>query len=170
MLEIKKHSELDRELKRKLDNFIEEEFGHIPIVKETEWAKPDWTIILFQNGHIATFYNIIERKILVDSNEMKIAGINNVITPKKFRGNGFATKILRETESFIFEDLKSELAVLLCADNLIPFYNRLNWNKINCSVYFEQSDGKKLWAANTMLLTKKDKLNPMKMDLNGLPW
>jgi len=170
MIEIKKHYELDSESKRKVDNFIEEEFGHIPIVKETEWAKPDWTIILYQNHEIVTFYNIIERKIFVDNNEMKISGINNVITPKRFRGNGYASRILKETESLIFEELESELGVLLCADNLIPFYERLNWYLINCPVYFDQSNGRKVWRANTMLLTKKGKINPKEVDLNGLPW
>ena len=67
-------------------------------------------------------------------------------------------------------ELKSELGVLLCADEHIPFYKRLNWYKINCPVHFDQSNGKKLWEANTMLLTKKDKWNPKEIDLQGLPW
>lgn len=170
MIEITAYSELDNEIKSKLENFVEGEFGHIPIVKKTEWAKPDWTIILYHNNEIAAFYNIIEREILIDGTNVKIAGINNVITPKEFRGNGYASKVLRKTEALIFEDLKSELSILLCADNLIPFYKRLNWYKVDCPVYFNQADGKKLWKANTMLLTKKDKLNPKKIDLNGLPW
>ena len=170
MIEITKYPDLDNGTKSKLENFIEGEFGHIPIVKETEWAKPDWTIILHQNNKIANFYNIIEREIFIDETNVKIAGINNVITPKEFRGNGYASKVLRETEDLIFEDLKSQLGVLLCADDLVPFYKRLKWYKIDCPVYFEQSDRKRLWKANTMLLTKKDKLNPKKIDLNGLPW
>ena len=170
MIEITKYAELDNGVKSKLENFIDEEFGHIPIVKKTEWAKPDWTIILHQNNELVTFYNIVERKIVIDDDAMKAAGINNVITPKEFRGHGYASKILRETRHFIFEDLKSELGVLLCADALIKFYERLNWYKADSPVYFDQSDGKKLWKANVMLLTKKGKLNPKKIDLNGLPW
>ena len=170
MIVTTKYSELDNGTKSKLKSFIDGEFGNIPIVKETEWVQPDWTIVFYQNNEIATFYNIVERKILVDGNKMKIAGINNVITPKKFRGNGYASKILRETEGLIFKELKSEFGVLLCADALIPFYERLNWYKVDCPVYYEQSDGKKLWEANTMLLAKKYRLNPKKMDLNGLPW
>ncbi len=170
MIEITKYAELGNETKSKLKNFIDGEFGHIPIVKETKWAKPNWTIILYENNEIATFYNIVERKILLDSQELKIAGINNVITPKQYRGVGYASRILRETESFILEDLKSELGLLLCADQLIPFYKRLNWYKIDCPVYFEQMEGKKLWQANAMLLSKRHRLNPKTIDLNGLPW
>lgn len=170
MVKITDYSKLDNETKLMLKSFIDDEFGHIPIVRETQWAKPDWTIISYANHEIATFYNIVERTILVDNNKMKIAGINNVITPKKFRGNGYASKILAEADKFIFDDLKSDLGVLLCADTLIPFYSRLGWYNVKCPVYFEQSDGKKLWEANTMLLTKNEKLNPKRIDLNGLPW
>ncbi|WP_106144570.1 GNAT family N-acetyltransferase [Flagellimonas meridianipacifica] len=169
-MKIIKYSELDKETKSQLNRFIDEEFGHIPIVMQTEWATPDWTVILYQNNEIATFYNIIDRKIIINDIEVKIAGVNNVITPKKYRGNGYASKALRETKDFVFNELNSKFGVLLCAEALIPFYEQLDWYKVNCPVYFEQSDGKKLWKANTMLLTKKNKLNPKKIDLNGLPW
>ncbi len=170
MIEIKKYSELLEKTKNALNSFIDNEFGHIPIVNETEWATPDWTIVYYKNDLIATFYNIIEREITVDGKIYKIGGINNVITPKEFRGKGYASKTLKNTEKLIFDELKCAFGVLLCADNLIPFYEKLNWYKVKCPVYFEQSSGQKLWGANIMLLTKNEKLNPAKIELNGLPW
>lgn len=53
---------------------------------------------------------------------------------------------------------------------LIAFYEGLNWYSVDCSVYFNQSDGRKLWKANTMLLSQNEKINPKEVDLNGLPW
>ncbi len=170
MIVVKKYSELSEQTKDKLNLYIEGEFGHIPIVNETEWAIPDWTIVYYRNNLVATFYNIVEREILIDNKVIKVSGINNVITPKEFRGKGYATKILQETEYIIFEDLNCDLGVLLCADNLIPFYERLNWYKVDCPVYFEQSSGVILWEANTMLLSKNGKMNPQRIKLNGLPW
>ena len=170
MIEIKKYSELLEKTKNTLNSFINNEFGHIPIVNETEWAMPDWTIIYYENDQIATFYNIIEREIIVDGEIYKIGGINNVITPKEFRGKGYASKTLKNTEKLIFDELKCAFGVLLCADNLMPFYEKLNWYKVKCPVYFEQSNGQKLWGANIMFLTKNKKMNPAKVELNGLPW
>lgn len=170
MIEIIKHSELNSQSKKKLDSFIEEEFGNIPIVKDTEWATPDWTIIQHVNNEIVTFYHIVLREILIDGENFKISGINNVITPMEFRGKGYSSKTLRETEHLIFDDFDCDLGLLLCADELIPFYERLNWYSVNCPVFFEQSTGQKLWNANTMLLTKKEKLYPKIINLNGLPW
>jgi len=170
MIEIKKYPELLEQTKDKLNSYIKGEFGHIPIVNETEWATPDWTIVYYENDLIATFYNIVEREIMIDNKAFKVGGINNVITPKEFRGKGYASKTLRETVHIIFDDLNCDLGVLLCADGLIPFYERLNWYKVDCPVYFEQSSGVKLWESNTMLLTKNEKLSPQRIELNGLPW
>lgn len=170
MIRIYNTQDLDTSIKNQLDNFIEEEFGHIPIVKETAWAVPNHTIIFYQGDEIAGFYNIVERTITIDGKDYFAVGINNVITPPKYRGKGISSKTLRETEDFIFTELKAELGLLLCADNLLPFYNKLNWYRVQCPVYFEQPSGKKLWAANTMLRTPGRVLSPKEIDLNGLPW
>ncbi len=170
MIEIKKHGELSAQVKAELNSYIDTEFGHIPLVKETEWARPDWTVIRYEGNCIATFYNIVEREISIDDKTFKVGGINNVITPKAFRGHGYAAKTLKATEYLLFEDLNCDLGLLLCADNLVPFYKKLNWYTVACPVYFDQSTGKKLWASNTMLLTKKEKMDPRKIELKGLPW
>jgi len=170
MIKIVKYSKLNGLTKSKLDAYINDEFGHIPIVTETEWSKPDWTIIKYQNDTIVTFYNIVEREISVDDGTFKVGGINNVITPRQYRGKGYASQVLKETENVIFNQLKCDMGVLLCADSLLPFYERLNWYRVECPIFFRQSSGVKLWKANAMLLTKKEKMNPQKIDLNGLPW
>ena len=170
MIEVKRYSDLSQETKAQLDAAIHQEFGHIPIVAQTQWASPDWTIILYENEEIATFYNIVERVIRVDGKSLKIGGINNVITPPAFRKRGFATKTLSETRHLIFDELDCEMGVLLCADDLIPFYQRLGWYKVDCPVYFEQHDGTKLWGANAMFLSEVDQIVPKEVHLAGWPW
>jgi len=170
MIDIIEYSKLNKDIRAKLDILIENEFGHIPIVKETEWAVPNWTIINYGSNDIQTFYNLILREIKIDGVKCKIGGVNNVITPHQFRGKGHSTETLSKTEYLIFEEFKCEYGILLCADSLIPFYERLNWYKINCPVYFNQSSGKKLWQANAMMLSKSNNIQPINIDLEGLPW
>jgi predicted acetyltransferase len=170
LIKIINYSEVSFELKKQLNSLIDSEFGIFEIVTETEWATPDWTVMYFENDNIASFYNIIERKVYIDGTVFRAAGINNLITPSEFRGRGFAKKVLSETEEFIFEKLSCELGLLLCADSLISFYKKLNWYVVKCPVYFRQSDGLKIWKANTMLLHRGKALNPVNIDLNGLPW
>ena len=170
MIEVTKYSELTIQKREQLDIFIQNEFGHIPIVREISWATPDWTIINYCKNKIATFYNIVEGTTTIDGRDFKVAGINNVITPTEFRGKGFSTETLIETKSFLFENLNADLALLLCADKLIPFYQRIGWYEVNCDVHFDQPTGNKIWTAKTMILTKAEKISPTKIELNGLPW
>ncbi len=170
MIVVARYSELESTTKNKLHSYITGEFGHIPIVNQTEWAMPDWTIIYYENNQIATFYNVVEREIAIDGTLYKTGGINNVITPKAFRGKGYASKTLKQTPQLLFDDLGCDMGLLLCAEDLVPFYERLDWFTVDCPVYFEQSSGVKLWKAQTMLLTQKWKIRPQMIELNGLPW
>jgi predicted GNAT family N-acyltransferase len=170
MIAIEKYSSLSPFIKDTLNQYIQAEFGHIPIVQETTWATPDWTILQTENNAIVTFYNIIEREVLLDGSPYKIAGINNVITPPSFRGKGYSSQTLTNTTSFLFDDLQSDHALLLCADAMIPFYNRLGWYTVNSTVYIEQPSGRKVWTANTMLLSPGQAVTPAVIDLQGTPW
>lgn len=71
MIKVTRYSHLNMITKRKFENHIESEFGDIPIVKDTKWAKPDWTILLYQNNEILSFYNIVEINICIDDNPIK---------------------------------------------------------------------------------------------------
>lgn len=170
MIKIFNYNRLDRTTKDYLNSIIDAEFGHIPIVQNTAWAVPDWTMIYYDNNTMTAFYNIVEREIIIDDFKIMVAGINNVITLKNYRGKGYAFKLLSETRKFIFEELKFPFGLLLCADALIPYYEKLNWYKINCPVYYSQPDGNKRWEANAMLLSKAKNVHPNHIDLNGLPW
>lgn len=170
MIKILDYKKLSQEIKNELEYYIFNEFGEIPIVKETDWAEPNWTIVYSSEGQIVSFYNIVERKVSIDHKFYKCGGINNVITPSKYRGKGFATKMLNDTSNFLFENLKCDIGLLLCADELVPFYEKLNWYKVNCPVYFFQKSSKKIWGANTMLLSRGKRVHPKNIDLNGYPW
>lgn len=170
MISIEKYDSLSAAIKETLNNNIQSEFGHIPFVQEITWAIPDWTVLLTKDNTIVTFFNIIEREVLVDGTPSKIAGINNVITPPSFRGKGYSSQVLTNTTSFLFDELQCEHALLLCADAMIPFYNRLGWYTVNSTVYMEQPTGRKLWTANTMLLSAGKPIAPAVIDLQGTPW
>lgn len=170
MLEIIKYSELDSDIINTLEFYIEKEFGHIQLVQQTQWSNPNWTLFWLVDNKLVSFCNIVLRDVLIDGKMVEVAGLNNVITPKEHRGNKYSSILLGAFESFIFNDLDLTAGVLLCSDDLVPFYKKLNWYTVECPVYFEQPIGKKQWEANIMFLTKGNRLNPTSIDLNGLPW
>lgn len=170
MIKIVQYNNLSDYLKNLLADLAHKEFGDFPIVANTKWASPDWVVLYFEDDHLVSYYNLIERYVMLDGEKLKAAGLNNLVTPEVFRRKGYATKLLAQTYNFFFNELKSDLGLLLCADNLIPFYEKLNWYRVKCPVIYNQPDGNVIWQANTMLLTRSLRLNPNKIDLNGLPW
>jgi hypothetical protein len=172
MIQFIPYQELSPELTRELNDFITGEFGHVPFVQQRSWAIPDWTVLLEAGGEIATFCNIIEREVTMDGQRHRVAGINNVITPSAHRGKGYSSHVLRETRTFLFEYLHAELGLLLCADALVPFYERLGWYAVECQLVYDQPNGREEYDSNVMLLTNGNnaRLTPEHIDLQGLPW
>lgn len=171
MVSIVKYDELTKDQRCLQNELIAKEFGHIPIVANTKWASPDWTIMRHENDVIVAFYNVISRRIIIDDKQVEAIGINNVITPPEHRGKSFAFDMLKSTQIEMLDKLDAELGLLLCADHMIPFYSRLGWYAVDCPVYFEQNGQQNLWLANTMLLSRDgERLSPPFINLNGLPW
>ncbi|MFT4567553.1 MAG: hypothetical protein ACI9FN_002520 [Saprospiraceae bacterium] len=47
MIKVYRFEDLLEPIRGKLNAYVNGEFGHIPIVNETELAMPDWTIIYY---------------------------------------------------------------------------------------------------------------------------
>lgn len=172
---IEKYVDLPPSVKRLLEKVAGQEFGNIPIVRETTWSVPEWTAICYLGNEVAAFCSIVSRIIFMNGTFYKAAGLHNLITLERFRGKGLATDLLLKSENFMFEGLAVDLGLLLCADKLVPFYSQRGWQSITCPVYYDQGPPeameKKIWKANAMFLTMEHNiLNVSEIDLNGLPW
>lgn len=167
-----KHEELPLQLKKELQNIEQSEFGHVPIVKSTVWATPDYSIVALENGELLGHLNLVQRTILWDKEEMTCTGINNLIVNPKARGKKLGSYLLFRAKTFALDVLDSKLMLLLCAKELVPFYARHQWEKINVPVSFNQPLEKNLlWQAETMVLPLKPINLPIEtIYLNGLPW
>ncbi|SFH19056.1 GNAT family N-acetyltransferase [Pontibacter chinhatensis] len=173
MIITEKYSQLAPEVKSILSRLVEEEFGHVAFVQERVWAQPDWVLIQYDNEEIATFCHIVVREVSMDGTTYTVAGLNNVITPKTHRGKGYASEVVREAGKFALQELKCSYGLLLCADALLPFYNRLGWYSVEGGeLYYSQPSGEQRYDSNSMLLplTGQPNFHPIHINLNGLPW
>lgn len=148
------------------------EFDRFPIVRETTWAVPDWSVLGMVDGRLACFYHAISRRVRFDGETVPVVGLNNLVTLPPCKGRGLASRLLRDTESWWFETLGGRCGLLLCADALVPFYERLGWRAVPSVVRFAQPGlPSQTWAANCMLLSPdRREASPQVIDLEGLPW
>ena len=94
MIKTINYNKLPNGLHELLEQYTNEEFGHVPFVQQHEWATPDWVILRYEAEELVTFYNVVLREITLNGRGYKAAGINNVITPKAYRGKGYSTDTL----------------------------------------------------------------------------
>lgn len=149
---------------------VDREFGDVPIVREHIWAEPDWSILGFLNEDLVGFLNVVDRHALVDDTPIHLFGVNNVITEPPFRRQGFSTKLNREFLQFIAELDENGIGLLFCADDLIPFYERLGWKKYFGTVVVRQPNGDKNWPSNAMYYSREGSRSWKTINLCGLPW
>jgi GNAT superfamily N-acetyltransferase len=168
---IKRAKDLHPSTKRQIDTLTHEEFGALDLVRRYQWAEPDWIAIATTGREIVSFVGILKRTVLFDGKPVNVCGISNAVTPPAHRRKGYSRALMEQIELFMFKDLKAECGLLLCRDHLVSYYEKLGWYTTSCPLVFNQQDGKKTWAANTMLYTQHSgKLAPGNIDLQSLPW
>lgn len=169
-LDVQQYNELPLVEKAQQQAHIKHIFGHIPFVKQRQWAQPDMSYSLKKENELLAFFHIVLRDVEVDGAIIPVAGLSNLITPHQHRGNGYASALLTQGFSTIFSQLNVKHSLLLCKDELIPFYQQLSWYVIKSQVVFMQKHGAEHYHTNTLLLSAGAPLNPTDIDLKGLPW
>lgn len=165
------YPQLPAEQRARLEDIADATFGHIPLVMETHWAEPDIAYLGYLGDDLAVFHNVILRTVEIDGAHVRVAGLNNMITLEAHRGRGLASSLLRRTQPTWFVELRVDIGMLLCADPLVPFYERLAWKRVEVPVRYEQPDGSRVWSANCMVLDAMGRALPRnQVHLRGLPW
>ncbi|WP_299004056.1 GNAT family N-acetyltransferase [uncultured Shewanella sp.] len=170
MLKIDNYHSLSIEERQKQQEYIDDVFGDIDFIKKRQWAHPDFVFAFKQEDDLFSFFNLIIREATFDDKKTKIAGVANAVTPKHYRGKGYASQLLTQAQPVIFKQLKVEHALLLCTDDLTDFYQHLGWYKVNSKVQFQQGNDIEHYQANTLLLSPNEPIYPKNINLNGLPW
>jgi predicted GNAT family N-acyltransferase len=170
-IEISRRSEMSAPFRDQIDQATIEEFGHIPVIRETVWASADWHTAFMSDGEVLSFLSIIERQASFDGGMVKIAGIGNVITRNPHRHKGLGTLIMQKTQQMMSTCLQTDFGLLLCSDDVIPFYSRLGWRKTCARLTFDQPTGARVWPKDVLIYSPRGNSCTCKnIDLRGLPW
>ncbi|MEH2259746.1 MAG: GNAT family N-acetyltransferase [Nostoc sp.] len=140
--------------------------------RHIKWSLPQWRLLVEDgSGWLVSHIGIVIRKVTLDDVSIRIGGIGGVMTSPEAQGQGFATAALRYAEAFL-DKCGLTFALLVCRQNLVPFYTRLRWQSFNGILLVEQPGGTVPFTINQpMVLPVNDKA-PKKGTINlcGFPW
>ncbi len=98
---------------------------------ESNLEPDDIHFMCFYGEILVAYLNMIHIKIQVNDSSYKMLGIGNVCVEKNFEHSGWGKKLLLETNRFILDHHFK--GILLCKENLIAFYKKCGWIKIENS-------------------------------------
>jgi GNAT superfamily N-acetyltransferase len=146
------------------------------------WSGIDDTVCVVrvrEQGRLASVLFVSQRTIQVDSRATRAGGIRGVMTHPQYRRRGLARAALERAHTFMWQDLKVELAILFSSRMAVPLYASLGWQVLTGPVWCEQPGG----TINYTQLSPNDPpmvLPPpptggqawsiQEIDLCGLPW
>jgi len=132
MLDIKtiNHSLIsDLELKNICN--IKSAFGDYSEESQLTWIQNnlnqnDKHFLIYDNDKLIAYANLINEFITIDNQKIQILGLGNVCVDEKGKEKGVL--LMNSINDYLYSEKITGL--LFCKKNLIPFYNKANWNII----------------------------------------
>jgi len=168
-IEVKRTGELTEAVRAHINAWLIQQFGEES--GDYAWSDAEWHVLLRVDGQLVSHVEIVERTGTVAGRPVKLGGIGGVVTLPEWRGQGLATATLERAAAFMRDELQVAFGLLICGQNMIPFYSRLGWQVVEGPLTFDQSGGKVVFDDMTMVLPCAGENWPEgTIDLCGLPW
>jgi GNAT superfamily N-acetyltransferase len=137
-----------------------------------QWAPDeDKHVLVRVDGQLACHVGIVRREVQVGAETLAVGGLGSVITLPAYRGRGLARLALERASEYMRTTLAVPFALLVCRDDLVPFYAPQGWERVDAPVYFDQPAGKVRSAAVLMVQRYGPRAwPPGAVDLRGLPF
>ena len=165
-LEILAAAETDGALAEELRDWFEEEFG-----RADRWAEADHYVILRLDGQLGGRLGLLDRKVAVGTQIIRVGGIGGVATKPAFRHRGVASAMPSRGGEFMKNDLRVEFGFLLCRHSMSPVYTKLGWLLVPGPTTFTRGGITATYPNDTMVLPLTEKTwPPGPIDMLGLPW
>lgn len=89
-------------------------------------TSPAWTVLIEENSEVLAHVGIVERRTRVGSEQVDIAGVQNVFVLPNHRVRGFFFKIMKASMEEAAR-LGHDFGLLFCAPKLEKLYARCEW-------------------------------------------
>ncbi|OFZ13617.1 MAG: hypothetical protein A2X86_20780 [Bdellovibrionales bacterium GWA2_49_15] len=137
-----------------------------------EWATPQWrTFCRDERGDVLSHVGIFLRQGQINGIPVTIGGIGQVLTHPDSRRQGLASKGI-ERSIDLFRDQGVDFALLVCEPNLVPMYQKLNWQSFLGTLLVKQRGIPGRFTFNLPMTIGVLSKNPSEgtIDLMGPPW
>ncbi len=142
-----------------------------PEFASIEWGSPDWMALGFQESELVSQLCLNKREIAVGATRVWVAGVGGVATHPNWLRRGFASQVLRASETFMHKTLRVPFGLLVCADETQPVYARCGWQTVARKLIFIQDEKLRSLETCVMILPLTRQSWPEgEINLLGLPW
>lgn len=154
--------------------------GRPRLGSDIRWATSeptDYLVRAWDDENLLACAWITERKIAVDEERTRVAGIRGVMTHPNHRRRGYGRAVMLHAQAHIDWVGSAEFAMLFSSVMAVPFYESLGWRAVAVPVFCRQPEGridftKRLPDAPVMVRTPSGNAPPdvRAIDIRGLPW
>jgi aminoglycoside 2'-N-acetyltransferase I len=160
-------TETDPALANELGGWFESEFG----ARVDRWRSADYYALPDRAGQLAGQLGVLDTKVSVANQFIRVGGIGGVATKPEFRHRGVASAILSRAAEFMKNDLGVEFGLLLCRHEVSPVYAKMGWIIVAGPTTFTRGGVNATYPNDTMILPLAEKTwPPGPIDMLGMPW
>jgi aminoglycoside 2'-N-acetyltransferase I len=137
-----------------------------------EWAAHQWGIVgLDAAGSARCYVGLVIQTARLADRPVKVGGIGGVKTHPASRGRGLATAAVRRAIDFFHEHVV-DFGLLVCEPDLVPFYERLGWQRFRGDLLVKQRGTTVPFTFNLAMTIPVRFLEAVTgtIDLMGPPW
>ena len=141
--------------------------------RHLEWATPTWCVcVQAPDGVLASFIGVVFRQAVCDDAPVRIGGIGGVMTHPALRGRGFAGLGMRRAVEFFHAQEDVDFGLLVCADGMRSYYQRLGWQEFAGVTHVLQHGQPSVFTYNHVMTIDVQSPGPVAgtIDLLGPPW
>lgn len=136
----------------------------------TQWAGFDWYVKAETRGRTVSIAGIVDREGAVGGVPTHLGLLGGVFTHPQYQRRGLASEVVRRATEFITDDLRCDFGVLICSDDLVPFYERLGWRRVSNVMKFERYGETGVVVGKVMVFECAGRPLPAgTIDVRGLP-
>jgi len=98
-------------------------------------------IVIVEHKHLIAQATVHQQAINIGDQTAQIIGIGSVYTFPAYRGDGYASKIMRAVADYADQQSDIAMSILFCKPELQPLYESVGWERLDSSqLHFGERD------------------------------